>query len=108
MKAILANRALCLGFILAGLNFAVADDPAKSGKPTESLVAVTTTDKKTVVGELAEPNEATKSLVIQDVVTGKSVELTAKQIAGKPQTVTDEEAIKLSKKPRRGGRLEDR
>ncbi len=99
MKAILINRALCLALILAGLIVAVADDPAKSGKPTESLVAVTTTEKKTVVGELAEQKEGAKNLVIQDVVTGKDVELTAKQIVGKPQTVTDEEAIKLSKNP---------
>lgn len=99
MKAKLTNRTLCIGFILAGLYVAVADDPAKSGKPTESLVAVTTTEKKTVVGELAEQKEGAKNLVIQDVVTGKDVELTAKQIVGKPQTVTDEEAIKLSGNP---------
>ena len=99
MKAIFTNRALFLGIILAGLRITLADDATKSGKPSESLVALTTTDKKTVVGELSEQNEQAKSVVIQDVVTGKSIEIAAKEITGQPRIVSDEEAIKLSGNP---------
>lgn len=99
MNAILNNRVLYLGVIYGAFNLAVADDPAKSGKAAESLIAVTTSEKKTVVGESVEPKQGTKNLFIHDVVTGKDVEIPEKQIVGQPQTVTDEEAIKLSGNP---------
>jgi hypothetical protein len=69
------SRVLVLGIIPASLRIMVVDNATKSGKPSESLVAVTTTDKKTIVGELSEQNEQAKSVVIQDVVEGKRVHL---------------------------------
>jgi len=48
------SRVLVLGIIPASLKIVVVDNAAKSGKPSESLVVVTTTDKKTIVGELSE------------------------------------------------------